>query len=77
MAASSGQSQRGRCPGSFLCRGSIVAVYEIVVIGGGAGTQVEIDLALSMGKKVVALPSSGGTALRYFERARADPRLRS
>jgi hypothetical protein len=49
----------------------------ILVIGGGAGTQDEIDLALSMGKKVIALPASGGTARRFHDQARRDPRLRT
>ena len=49
----------------------------ILVVGGGAGTQDEIDLALSMDKKVIALPASGGTARRFHDHARRDPRLRA
>jgi hypothetical protein len=49
----------------------------ILVVGGGAGTQDEIDLALSMDKKVIALPASGGTARCFHDHARRDPRLRA
>jgi len=49
----------------------------LLVVGGGAGTQDEIDLALSMGKKVIALPASGGTARRFHDQAGRDPRLRA
>jgi SLOG cluster4 family len=49
----------------------------ILVVGGGAGTQDEIDLALSMGKKIIALPACGGAARRFHDQARRDPRLRT
>jgi len=66
-----------RAIGLFGHRNVVQNAEVIVVIGGGPGTQIEIDLALSMNKRVVALPSSGGTACSFFERARSDPRLRS
>jgi len=51
--------------------------HYVLVIGGAAGTQDEIDLAVSMGKRIIALPASGGTALRFHRRASRDPRLRA
>lgn len=57
---------------------NVVRTVDLVlVVGGGAGTQDEIDLALSMGKKIIALPASGGTAMRFHDQARRDPRLRA
>jgi hypothetical protein len=47
----------------------------VLVVGGGTGTQDEVDVALSMGKKVIAMPASGGTARRFHDQARRDPRL--
>lgn len=51
--------------------------HYVLVIGGAAGTQDEVDLAVSMGKRLIALPASGGTALRFHRRACRDPRLRA
>lgn len=48
----------------------------VVVAGGAAGTEEEIDLAVYSGTSIVALPASGGTARRTFERALTSPRLR-
>lgn len=49
----------------------------VTVLGGGTGTQAEVDLALSMGKPVIALPASGGTARRFYHQAARDHRLRA
>jgi SLOG cluster4 family len=59
----------------FGHRNVVRAADFVLIVGGGAGTQDEIDLALSMGKKVIALPASGGTARRFHDQARHDPRL--
>ena len=63
--------------GVFGHRNVVRSADYVLVVGGGAGTQDEIDLALLMGKKVIALPASGGTARRFHDRARRDPRLRA
>ncbi|MBO2455438.1 hypothetical protein J4573_50755 [Actinomadura barringtoniae] len=63
--------------GRFGHRNVIQDAEFVVVLGGAAGTQSEIDLALSMGKKVIALPSSGGTARRFYHQAARDQRLRA
>lgn len=49
----------------------------VVVIGGGAGTLDEIDLAIAMGKRILPLPASGGAARHAYQRLRTDPALRS
>ena len=46
--------------GLFGHRNVVHSADYILVVGGGAGTQDEIDLALLMGKKVIALPASRG-----------------
>lgn len=48
----------------------------ILIIGGGTGTQDEIDLAISMEKKIIAMPTSGGTARRFYNQVQHDPLLR-
>ncbi|MEV8635528.1 hypothetical protein AB0395_28095 [Streptosporangium sp. NPDC051023] len=63
--------------GLFGHRNVVRDVDVVIVVGGGPGTQIEIDLALAMSKKVVALPTSGGTARRFYERACTEPHLRS
>lgn len=63
--------------GLFGHRNVIRDAEYILVLGGAAGTQTEIDLALAIGKKVIPLPSSGGTARRFYHRAAQDLRLRS
>ncbi|MQA26612.1 MAG: hypothetical protein GEU94_14360 [Micromonosporaceae bacterium] len=63
--------------GLFGRRNVVRDAHYVLVIGGGAGTQDEVDLALSMSKKVVALPASGGTARRFHDRAKRDTRLRA
>lgn len=39
----------------------------VLVIGGGAGTNEEVDLAFSLGKKVIPFAASGGAARRAAE----------
>ncbi|RFU40212.1 hypothetical protein DZF91_18205 [Actinomadura logoneensis] len=63
--------------GLFGHRNVIHDAEYVLVLGGAAGTQTEIDLALAVGKKVIPLPGSGGTARRFYHRAAQDPRLRS
>lgn len=63
--------------GLFGHRNVIQDAEFVIVLGGAAGTQAEIDLALSMGKKIITLPSSGGTARRFHQQADRDKRLRS
>ncbi|GAA1791358.1 hypothetical protein [Actinomadura chokoriensis] len=62
--------------GLFGHRNVIRDAEFVIVLGGGAGTQAEIDLALSMGKPIIALPASGGTARRFYHQAARDHRLR-
>ncbi|WP_217919280.1 hypothetical protein [Actinomadura sp. BRA 177] len=62
--------------GLFGHRNVIQDAEFVIVLGGGAGTQAEIDLALSMGKPIIALPASGGTARRFYHQAARDHRLR-
>lgn len=61
--------------GVFGHRNVVQTADLILVVGGGPGTQDEIDLALSMGKNVIAFPASGGAARRFHDQARHDPRL--
>ena len=49
----------------------------ILVIGGGHGTLDEVDLAISMGKRILPFAPSGGAARRCYERMRADASLRA
>lgn len=49
----------------------------VLVVGGGQGTQAEVDLALSMGKKLLPMPTSGGTAARAYALLQHDRRLRA
>jgi hypothetical protein len=47
----------------------------VILIGGGRGTLDEVDLAISMGKRILPFAASGGTARRAFERMGADLNL--
>lgn len=49
----------------------------VIIIGGGRGTLDEVDLALSMGKRVLPFVPSGGTARHAFDRMRSDVSLRT
>lgn len=58
-------------------RRNVVADADyVLVVGGGAGTRDEVDLAISMGKCVVPLRVSGGTACAIYDRMAGDERLR-
>lgn len=48
----------------------------VIFIGGGHGTLDEVDLAISMGKRIVPFAASGGAARHAFERMAADISLR-
>lgn len=62
--------------GLFGHRNVIADAQLVIIIGGGVGTQAEIDLAASMGTPIMALPCSGGTARRFYQQAARDQRLR-
>lgn len=62
--------------GLFGRRNVVRDADVVVVVGGGAGTQDEVDLAVSLNRKVVALPASGGAARHVHEQAGQDRRLR-
>jgi predicted Rossmann-fold nucleotide-binding protein len=49
----------------------------VLVIGGGPGTLDEIDLAISMGKRMLPFAASGGAARHALERMCTDIALRS
>lgn len=49
----------------------------VIVIGGGEGTRDEVDLALAMGKKVLPIPCTGGTAQHTYTRMCTNVRLHS
>jgi hypothetical protein len=59
-------------------RSNVVRNADLVlVIGGGHGTTDEVDLAASMGKKIIPFPASGGAARHAFERMRTNAVLRA
>ncbi|WP_106249294.1 AfsR/SARP family transcriptional regulator [Allonocardiopsis opalescens] len=49
----------------------------VVVLGGGVGTQQEVDTALALGKRVIPVPASGGVARAVHRRMGVDVGLRS
>lgn len=67
--------------------GSVVGVFGrsnvvrhadyVLVLGGGEGTLDEIDLAISMGKAMLPLSATGGTARWAYGRLVADESLRA
>jgi hypothetical protein len=61
-----------------LGRHNIVAAAQyVLVIGGGSGTRDEVDMAFSLGLKVLPLPTSGGTAARAYSMMSESPALRA
>jgi predicted Rossmann-fold nucleotide-binding protein len=48
----------------------------VVVLGGGSGTLDEVDLAVSMEKKIIPYGATSGAARNALDRMRADLRLR-
>lgn len=63
--------------GKFGHRNVVHGVSLVVVVGGGSGTEAEIDIALAMKERVIAVAASGGTAKRFYTRASMDPALRA
>lgn len=47
----------------------------VIIIGGGRGTLDEVDLAISMHKKIIPFAASGGAARRTLELMTADASL--
>ncbi|MEU0091835.1 hypothetical protein [Kribbella sp. NPDC006257] len=59
-------------------RRNVIADAEyVVVVGGGAGTRAEADLAIALGKQVLPYGASGGTARAMFQQVRRQPALTS
>jgi SLOG cluster4 family len=44
----------------------------VIVVGGGSGTLDEVELAISMGKKIVPFVASGGAARNTFDRITSE-----
>jgi hypothetical protein len=63
--------------GLFGHRNVVQDAAYVVVLGGASGTQTELDLAASTGKKIIPLPCTGGTARRFYRLAERDRRLRA
>jgi hypothetical protein len=61
----------------FGRRNVIFDAEYVVIIGGGSGTQAEADIAMSMGKKILSLGASGGSAKAVYHRTLRTPRLSS
>lgn len=59
----------------FGRRNVIFDAEYVVVIGGGSGTQAEADIAMSMGKRILPLGASGGSAKAVYHQALRVPRL--
>lgn len=55
-------------------RRHVIADAEyVVVIGGGAGTRAEADVAIALGKQILPYGASGGTAQVMFQQLRRQP----
>ncbi|MFI6681742.1 hypothetical protein [Kribbella sp. NPDC050469] len=61
----------------FGRRNVIFDAEYVVIVGGGGGTQAEADLAMSMGKRILPLGASGGTAKAIYHQTLRVPRLSS
>jgi hypothetical protein len=61
----------------FGRRNIVFDADHVIVVGGGQGTQDEVDLALSMDRPVLALPASGGTAHAVHSRLSREKSLRT
>jgi hypothetical protein len=44
----------------------------VLVVGGGQGTEEEVNIATAMGKKVIPMPTSGGAAATAYAALRDD-----
>lgn len=49
----------------------------VLIVGGGKGTLSEADTALAAGKRVLPMPTSGGTATEIYMRQLRNPQLRA
>jgi len=49
----------------------------VLIIGGGHGTLDEVDLAISMGKRLIPFPHTGGAARHAYDRMSRDVNFRS
>ncbi|WP_436785871.1 hypothetical protein [Yinghuangia sp. YIM S10712] len=65
-----------RVVGVFGRSNVVRGVDMVIVVGGGPGTQTEVELALAMQRRVVSIPGSGGAAKAFHDVARQDPSLR-
>ncbi|MGW6278743.1 hypothetical protein [Kribbella sp. NPDC055071] len=59
----------------FGRRNVIFDAAYVVIIGGGGGTQAEADIAMSMGKKILPLGASGGSANAVYHQTLRASRL--
>ncbi|MBP2355062.1 hypothetical protein JOF29_006172 [Kribbella aluminosa] len=59
----------------FGRRNVVFDAEYVVVIGGGSGTQAEADIAASMGKRLLPLGASGGSAEAIYHQSRHTPAL--
>lgn len=65
-----------QCLPAAIGRLNVVGPASIVlVLGGGDGTRDEVDLALSLGKTVIPLAASGGTAADCYRTQNAHANL--
>ncbi|TCC55113.1 hypothetical protein E0H73_36575 [Kribbella pittospori] len=57
-------------------RRNVIADAEyVVIVGGGAGTRAEADLAVAVGKRVLPYGATGGTAQAVLQHMRRNPAL--
>lgn len=57
-------------------RSNVVKNADLVlVVGGGQGTRIEVDLAIAMGKQIIPFPASGGAAVYALSRMMEDAEL--
>ncbi|UGQ13703.1 hypothetical protein LO772_08940 [Yinghuangia sp. ASG 101] len=66
-----------RVVGVFGRSNVVRGVDMVIVAGGGPGTQTEVELALAVQRRVVAVPASGGAARAFHELARQNPSVRT
>ncbi|WP_350277547.1 hypothetical protein [Kribbella sp. HUAS MG21] len=58
----------------FGRRNVILDAEYVLVIGGGSGTQAEADIAVSMGKRILPLGATGGSARAVYQQAMRSQR---
>lgn len=59
----------------FGRRNVVFDAEYVVIVGGGGGTQAEADIAASMGKKILPLGASGGSAEALYHQCLRTPVL--